>query len=288
MEEELPAVGWRRAHWHHVVEQKPTNTATFGASAESRDRRRERYAQVIALRQAGATMQQIAARLHMSIGTVHGWLHADGFPERARQKRTADDVAAKIREQWTSGCRSASAIWRTLQADGFTGSKRTVQREVARLGLDHDAATSPPTQGGAAGVDALPNAVRPPSPRHIAWLFGRSEMAGTDCDREFIDALCARSHELRTVRTLALQFVQMVRTRDSAAYDGWLTAAGESELSGFARGLRSDDAAVRAALSTPWSNGPTEGQIHRLKLLKRMMYGRAKLDLLRLRVITAA
>jgi transposase len=59
-------------------------------------------------------------------------------------------------------------------------------------------------------------------------------------------------------------------------------------LRGFATGIINDVAAVRAALSQPWSNGPVEGQVNRLKMLKRQMYGRAKFDLLRSRVLHAA
>jgi transposase len=80
----------------------------------------------------------------------------------------------------------------------------------------------------------------------------------------------------------------MVKNRAAPALDAWLT---DSEQSGiyslltFALGLRQDMAAIRAALETAWSNGQTEGQVTRLKLIKRQMYGRAKFDLLRLRVI---
>ena len=76
-------------------------------------------------------------------------------------------------------------------------------------------------------------------------------------------------------------------SRNHSAYDTWLAGASDSLLAGFARSLRSDNAAVRAALSLAWSNGPTEGHINRLKLLKRTMYGRASLDLLRRRVLAA-
>lgn len=77
-------------------------------------------------------------------------------------------------------------------------------------------------------------------------------------------------------------------TAELPKYDAWLSAAEATELRGFARSLRSDDAAVRAGLTTSWSNGPTEGQIQRLKLLKRMTYGRGNLDLLRVRAIASA
>src|SRR5262249_13633388 len=93
------------------------------------------------------------------------------------------------------------------------------------------------------------------------------------------------------VQGLALQFGQLVRQRNHAAIGPWLTAAEQSgmpEFQGFANGLRRDLQAVTAALKWELSNGQTEGQVNRLKTLKRAMYGRAKLDLLRLRLLYAA
>ena len=84
----------------------------------------------------------------------------------------------------------------------------------------------------------------------------------------------------------ARQFFEIIRTRD-AAWPGWLEEAQNSPLASFARRLKRDQAAVEAALRLPWSNGMVEG-VHRLKLLKRQMYGRAGFDQLRLRVLQPA
>lgn len=80
----------------------------------------------------------------------------------------------------------------------------------------------------------------------------------------------------------------MIRNRDAAAWPLWLEAAAPSPLASFARRLARDRNAVDAALRLPWGNGMVEGQIHRLKLIKRQMYGRAGFDLLRLRVLNPA
>jgi transposase len=83
-------------------------------------------------------------------------------------------------------------------------------------------------------------------------------------------------------------FCRMVRQRQGSAFDAWSTAVlhtGVKELRAFVKGLLKDEAAVRAGLSLIWSNGPTEGFIHRLKLLKRHAYGRAGVDFLRHRIL---
>lgn len=96
--------------------------------------------------------------------------------------------------------------------------------------------------------------------------------------------------ELHTVYRLSQEFVALLKERQVAALDGWLKRAKESrvaELSSFVNGIRRDYAAVRAACSLPWSNGTTEGHVNRLKFLKRQMFGRAHLDLLRVKVLHA-
>jgi transposase len=93
---------------------------------------------------------------------------------------------------------------------------------------------------------------------------------------------------LAAARHLLERFQAMIRRRDADGLPAWLDDASASPMAGFARGLRADQPAVAAALTLPWSNGQTEGHITRLKLVKRQMYGRAKLDLLRARLIGAA
>jgi transposase len=107
-------------------------------------------------------------------------------------------------------------------------------------------------------------------------------------ERRYLDRLLATSAPLALARDLALRFAAIVRERKAGELDRWLADAADSELHSFAAGLRQDEAAVRAALQLPWSNGQTEGQITRLKLIKRQMFGRAKHDLLRARVLQAA
>jgi transposase len=80
----------------------------------------------------------------------------------------------------------------------------------------------------------------------------------------------------------------MVRAMIPIKLDGWIERASTSLIAAFARGVANDKAAVRAALSLPWSSGQTEGQITKLKLVKRQMYGRGKIELLQARVLGAS
>jgi transposase len=109
-----------------------------------------------------------------------------------------------------------------------------------------------------------------------------------DEERVVVERLCQLFPGLKVVQELTLDFARMVRQRASEGLPAWLRAAARSglkEFVGFARGISEDYEAVRKALSYEWSNGQLEGQVNRLKLIKREMYGRAKFDLLRARVL---
>jgi transposase len=129
------------------------------------------------------------------------------------------------------------------------------------------------------------------APRPLARQFARAPEKLSASDREYLGELWEWNSELKRAYELAQGFSRMLRERDPEMLDGWLEEASASrspELCSFAEGLHEDYAAVRTALSERWSNGQVEGQINRLKLLKRQMYGRANLDLLKRRAVVAA
>ena len=126
--------------------------------------------------------------------------------------------------------------------------------------------------------------------RATFWLLKPAEELPSD-QEAFITQLCAISPEIKEVRAWAHAFAQMLRERQADGLLPWLANVEQStvtELRSFATGLRQDQAAVTAALEYAWRNGQAEGQINKLKLIKRQMYGRAKLDLLKARVLEAA
>jgi transposase len=132
--------------------------------------------------------------------------------------------------------------------------------------------------------------LRLPSAREAAWMLLRPDEL-TDEQKETAKLLCRLSPEVGRAQQLALSFIEVVKERDADGLRGWLVNAQRSEMAEFvtfADGITADLQAVRSALEYEWSNGRVEGQVHRLKLVKRQMYGRGKLDLLRARVVRAA
>jgi transposase len=116
----------------------------------------------------------------------------------------------------------------------------------------------------------------------------RREDKRNDADKALLDQLQEQHPELAEAMELNESFARLVRHRQPEGLDFWLEQAGKSCLKAFQRfagGLRDDYEAVKAGLTLPWSTGPVEGQINRLKMLKRQMYGRANIDLLRQRVL---
>ena len=180
-----------------------------------------------------------------------------------------------LKRRWTVGCHNGAQLWRELRDIGFRGRLRVVTEWATRRRL-----------AGQPGRSAL--SIEAPPPRRVARLLTFEASALSTEERHYLDHLLATSAPLARARDLALRFAAIVRERKSGDLDNWLANAAESELRSFANGLKQDEAAVQAALKLSWSNGQTEGQITRLKLIKRQMYGRAKHDLLRARVLQAA
>jgi transposase len=135
-----------------------------------------------------------------------------------------------------------------------------------------------------------PPPVRLPSPREATWLLLRPEKLD-DGQRFTMEKLCRLFPQIEKAKELAQEFTRIVRGRSSTKFNEWLRSAAQStliEFVSFARGLSEDYEAVKNALCYEWSNGQLEGQVNRLKLIKRQMYGRAKFDLLRARVLHSA
>jgi len=132
--------------------------------------------------------------------------------------------------------------------------------------------------------------LRLPSARQASWMLLQPEKLKEE-EQKILELLCQLSPEVARVQQLALSFVGLIKGRQADGLRAWLVEALRSEIPefvGLANGLTDDLQAVRAALEYKWSQGQVEGQVHRLKMIKRAMYGRAKLDLLRARVVHAS
>jgi transposase len=248
------------------------------ARQHRRSRRLARYEAVVALRQEGLSQREITRRLGMDQRTVRRWLQAGSFPEPSRRQRSShlDRFRPYLEQRWQDGVHNVARLWRELQKQGFRGGYTTLTDWVQRHRQNSFASTTP-------AAAAKPSA--PPSPRQVAWWALREAGGRTPEQQDFVAELDRQAPALVSVAALSRAFLDLLRNRQEESLTPWMEKAAAGPLRFFVERLRQDEDAVRAALRLPWSNGPVEGQVHRLKLLKRQMYGRAKFDLLRGRVL---
>lgn len=243
-----------------------------------------RYEAIHRLRAAGADIAPIARTVGVSRETVYRYLRLPGPPARMRlpaRRSALDPHLPYLERRWAEGCRNGKRLWREIRERGFAQSYSGVARVVARL-----------RRAARAGQPAVVHraATRPPTPRQVALLCLRHPEQRTPAQQTYLARLRQADEAIATANTLTQGFAVMLRERRGERLDTWLAEVESCPvpaLRRFATGLRGDLDAVRAGLSEPWSNGPTEGHVHKLKLLKRQGYGRVGFDLLRQRVLAA-
>jgi transposase len=271
----------------------PTPQAQTQA-AQRRARRLATYEQVWTLHRQGWSPRAIAQQLGMGRWTVVRYLQAPTFPERKGRsdqgKSLLTPYKAYILKRWNAGCRDALQLFRAIRRHGYPGSYPTVARYAQRLRQAQGLRPRERRPG-----QTLPLVVEaqhtPLTTRRATRVVLKPPQKRTDADTQLLAHLERQHYDLAEAIGLAQDFGVIMRQRQADRFDAWLTravASGVVPLQRFAAGLRADYEAVKAGLGLPWSNGPVEGHINRLKMLKRQMFGRAKLDLLSRRFLRAA
>lgn len=275
------------------VPPPPTPPAEQARAAQRAARRQARYDEVWALHRQGWSTAAIAAQVGCSRRTIERYLQMPTWPVRQHRRHYGRSVLnpykAFLLERWNAGCHTAIQLFRALQPRGYTGSYRRVAASVSRI---RQAQGVPPRRQGRRQI--LPVVAEPVSqpltPRRATWLVLRREETRTEAEAQQLAQLHAQSAEVAEAIDLAQDLTHLVRQRQPEHLDPWLERASTSALEAlrrFAHGLRDDYAAVKAGVTLPWSSGPVEGHINRLKMLKRQMFGRARLDLLSRRFVRA-
>jgi len=246
-----------------------------------REERLAKYEQVLALLKQGMTRRTIADQVGVGLTTIQNWLLAGTFPERKPREQASqlDPYRPYVEKRWSEGYHNLMGIYRELQTQGYPGSYENVRAQFVN--------TSPRQQSKQASPSSRIRVF--PAKRFAVFLFLRRPEDLTAEEQESVNQLRQLDPEIDQAYLFVQQFVQMMRTRTGEKLDAWLLAVGSSSLVDFhpfVNSISADKAAVQAGLTREESNGPTEGHITRLKLIKRSMYGRAKFDLLRIRVLS--
>ncbi len=248
-------------------------------SQESRQRRFEKWQKVYELHGQGYFKKEIARMVDLDIHTVRKYLKSEAFPEKTRSSPVNGTLAPDkeyILSLWEAGYQNALQLWREVKEQGYKGSATTVRDYVVPLRKP----------GMTPAIKRAERSV--PPTKVLSWLLVLPERR-TPEQTTLVEKLCAECPNLVTCRELVLSFQDMLRRRAKDELDDWLDKAKASELPAFTtfvRGIRADYAAVKAAFSFEWSNGPTEGHVNRLKFIKRQGYGSASFEFLKRRVLT--
>jgi Transposase len=253
----------------------------------------ERFQLVKRLQAAGHTAQAIMRETGLGRAYVRKWVHLSELPTRNRMAPRAgmpEFYREYLRGRWTAGCQSGRLLMAEIQARGYVGCYAGLARLLAPW------REPAPTQGNTpidnapitseAPIALVP--VRHVSPQIAAALLSQPRPLLSARQAETVDALKAQCPGFTTMRRLVLSFRTILRVGKVATLHDWLTRATATNihaLQRFVRTLRQDLSAVEGAVTESWSNGPVEGHINRLKTLRRQMYGRAGVDLLRARLL---
>ncbi len=233
------------------------------------------------------------------------YIEAETFPEqtyvlREKKKSKLDPFLPYILKRGPQGEYNGTQLYQEIREQGFTGSCSLVRPLIADLRRMHPPAPGTkrtwvrkechviedPTFG-------KPSSPPPPkrkrlTPSQVAWLFVCKPEKLTEQQQKRVEIVCQAGIDFQQIYELAQDFVAMITEQKAESFEVWLQRVEHRDfasLKGFAKSLRRDYAAVSMALTLPWSQGQVEGQVHRLKLIKRLGYGRASFDLLRLRVL---
>ncbi len=255
----------------------PRMTAARRRSQDAHGRRRSRYEEAARLRAAGTPISAIAASLGAERKTIRRWLRAGRAPLWSMPSR-ANILApylAHLDRRWTEGCRNASLLWREVVGLGFTG-RAGVVLQWAKARRDK----APPSRRS--------RATPVPSGCSLARLIMTDPDMLPNAERILVLHLLEQLPVLADTVAVAKRLTALLRREASERLDLVLDAAARTPLRDFAARLRRDVDAIQAALDLPWTTSPVEGQVNRLKMIKRTMYGRAGFQLLRARVLHAA
>jgi transposase len=283
--------------------QRPPGVSYIELQKQARRAKRSaRYEDVRTLSGQGVSIREIARRLKLSRETIRRFLRAEEFPEIASGRRgqrgsILNQYKPYIFQRWQQGCRNSVQLYDEIKTRGYSGSTSLLRNFLASLRKQHVEAGSAEvlTLDAATQTIAIPDSL-PPKPcvarrmssTRAAFLFVSHREKLDEKQRKYIEQIRKAHPDLEMAYQLGQGFVMMLAERRDTDLHSWLTQAEHSGLPEFkkmAKGIRLDYVAVKAAFSSEWSQGQVEAQVNCLKLQKRIVFGRANFDLLRLRVL---
>jgi transposase len=283
--------------------QLPRNKRTKSEQAlrnEAHARRVARFEKVRAALEQGKTIAEITRELHVSKWFVRCCAKTNEVPavrQNARMHSILDPFVDQLEDLWRSGIRNGKQFWRELRDAGFKGSYKRVHQWVQAKQVQSRLIEPVPESNQE--ITEKPDAVVPTkktartrsfAPLALAWLLTMEDESLDEEDKHILEQLGIKCPDALKARALVLEFSRLLKAKEADRLSAWfdsVKASGISDLSRFAVSLERERAALENAVRLPWSNGPVEGTVNRIRLLKRQGYGRASFSLLRKRILGA-
>jgi transposase len=252
----------------------------------SRQKRLDLYNEVQRLKAEGLKVSKIALHLQRNYTTIRGYFRAETFPERMPGRAPHSILMPYVDyldQRFAAGCTSSSQLMQEIQAQGYPGSISLVSKwlKAKRILAGEDPVVVE------TGLAITNSSAILPSAYKLSWLLVL-DPDELDVDNKKMLAHVCGDETVQHFHALAQAFRLFIKQRSVTDFDVWLGTADQSpikDVCNFAKSLRSEYIFIRAALEHEWSNGHTEGQVNRLKFIKRQMYGRASFELLRQKVL---
>jgi transposase len=262
----------------------PPTPASAKAQEIRRAKRMDCYQEILELREKGMTVPKIAQQVGKGVRTIHRWLANGDVPggrHRRKKRSDFDPYAPYVLSRWKDGYRNGQRLYQEIKSQGYQGSTRQLYQFLKALRSE---------QNELSPVASPEAAKKRVSAKEAVWLFVRDPADLDDDEREALARIAQASPTAQALYQLVQAFRDLLHRREGEKLESWLSLVKASqidELKSFAFGIEKDKAAVVAGLTLPQNNGLVEGKVNKLKLIKRMMFGRAGFPLLRQRVLHA-
>lgn len=269
----LPETARAEPTWERPLTTYSSTPAQQGKTQARLLRKWKLYQRIQELHEGGMSLRKIGEELGLARNTVRKYFRQPPQPPlptpRPLRASKLDPYGDYILTRMSQRCTNAAQIYREITAMGFKGGHTNVRAYAAHLRKSTAERQTPAKRSERA------QAV---SPRSLRWLLTRERKDLDQEEQAQLDQLLQISEEVQTVHAFLHAFLDMVRERKPEQLRPWMQKAIKSGIAGlksFIAGMERDYDAVKEALRLPWSRGPTEGKVNKLKTIKRMMYGRA-------------
>ena len=265
------------------VKEGKNNKSNLGSESKNPTRYELNFLEVKRLQKEGHSIRSIHRQTGVNRESIKKYLAYDQYPQKETINSTVSSALPfeqYLRKRWEEGQTNHKKLWKEIKEQGYTGSSSSVYRLVSKYPKDTSLENLP-----------TPLTIKVWSARRVSMLLNKPFETLDKEKQNFLRVFYKHCPQANIASQLVRKFKEMTDKLRRKKLDKWIKSAKDSNipaLRNFAKGLLQDYNAVKAAVSLKWSNGQVEGQVNRLKNIKRQMYGRASFELLKKKVLATS